>query len=132
MAPDLVRDSAFGHIIRKISKNRWFQYPEERDVSISSKYYNVEKTRNICRYGQTTVPEDRSTKSDDSEKDPEKPPADRAPGSDTTLANQESSSKNVVGAPVDAERGRDITVVDWDGPNDPEVGRPLVWQCRLT
>lgn len=125
MAPDIVRDSAFGHLVRKLTKNRYFQYPEERDLSVATKSYNVEKTKIICKYGQTTVPEDdKSTHSSDfekEEKDTEKPQNQRALGSDTTLNNHASSKKNVVDAPVDHERGRDVTIVDWEGPDDPEV-----------
>ena len=140
MVADLIRDSAFGHIVRLVSGNKLFQYPEEHDPTLANRYYNVEKTRNIARYGQVTRPDD----ADDDDNEKKRHPSDseeasRMPSGAQTPMNGaandtdsamttvplEAQVSNVVGAKVDPEKGRDLTVVDWDGPDDPEVIRLL-------
>lgn len=148
MAPDIIRDSAFGHIVRIVTRNKVFQYPEERDPSFAIKYYNNEKTRNMARYGLTSRPDDASAKSgkssgNDDEKDDEKddsnlaaPPLEEAEhhssggsvDSADTRVPLDHQVSNVTGTRVDPEKGRDVTVVDWDGPDDPE--NPLNWSLN--
>jgi len=152
MVADIIRDSPFGHIVRLLTRNKVFQYPEEKDQSVAIRYYNTEKTRNMARYGSTSVPEDKqNTEKDNIDGEPtqasaqhqgstadapnneatekaEAPPHHPSTGSITsgdTRVDMQRQVSNVTGTPVDSERGRDLTVVDWDGPNDPE--NPLNW-----
>jgi hypothetical protein len=59
---DLFRDTAFGHVVRFVFSNRFLQYLEERDDSLSTPYYpsekeeghrnrEYEKSRKRTRYG---------------------------------------------------------------------------------
>jgi len=144
MVAGLIRDSAFGHIVRFVTRNKYFQFEEERDPSIAIRYYNTEKTRNIAKYGKTSVPEEEQKnekrKPSDSAKrsgadaqldqsqqlpPPAHHPSTGSIGSEETTVDMNRQVSNVTGTPVDPERGRDLTVVDWDGPNDPE--NPLNW-----
>ena len=138
MVAGLIRDSAFGHIVRLVTRNKAFQYPEERDLSVASRYYNTVKTRNLARYGKTAPPGDESrgekqpfespsngTMDDSQAKDEQVPPAlvySESPSlhSEQTAVDANGLVRNITGTPVDPERGRDLTVIDWDGPNDPE------------
>jgi len=152
MVADIIRDSPFGHIVRLMTRNKVFQYPEEKDQSVAIRYYNTEKTRNMARYGSTSVPEDKQNKEKENidgeptqasaqhqgstadapdngaTEQAEAPPHHRSTGSITsgdTRVDMQRQVSNVTGTPVDSERGRDLTVVDWDGPDDPE--NPLNW-----
>ena len=139
MVADMIRDSFFGHIIRLVSRNKAFQYPEEKDISVAERYYNTEKTKNIARYGQTTVSDDQNKENKSKDETDSEPKSNAAPdraGSDSddsqsTRVDMNRQVSNVTGTPVDPEKGRDLTIVDWDGPNDPEVNsRDL--HCHVT
>lgn len=65
---DLLRDTAFGHLVRFVFSNRFLQYLEERDDSLSTPYYPSEKeeghkqreyerTRKGTRYSPSRSPE---------------------------------------------------------------------------
>ncbi|KAF2225327.1 major facilitator superfamily domain-containing protein [Elsinoe ampelina] len=132
MVADLIRDSFFGHAVRLATGQKAFTYPEERDPAIAGRYYHYEKSTNMARYGQISPPEDTPKK--DIEKSDSTSPTPRP--SNAQLYGREdrgsvSSSateaipqvSNIAGTPVDSEKGRDVTVIDWDGPNDPENPR---------
>ncbi|KAF4549272.1 Caffeine resistance protein-like protein 3 [Elsinoe fawcettii] len=133
MVADLVRDSFFGHMVRLATGQKAFTYPEERDPAIAGRYYNYEKSTNMARYGQTTMPEDSSPKKDIEKDDsPSGSPTPRPSnafgrgdrGSVSSSATEAIPQvSNIAGTPVDPEKGRDLTVIDWDGPNDPENPR---------
>lgn len=100
---DLIRDSFFGHLLRLVSNGRFLHYPEELDPSIWQRYINEKKSANMAMYGQTESPESDS-------KDPPR-------GSDSPTPSNGNGDKRL----VDAEKGRDVYLVDWYGPDDPEV-----------
>lgn len=99
-----VRDTTFGHIVRLLSSNKIFQYPDEVDPSLWKK----------CLQGDT--------------------------GSAPTPPREQTSEPQGVkledlnqGQAV--EDGKDIYLVDWYGPDDPEVCSPVVaafWKLLLT
>jgi len=41
---ELIRDSAFGHCVRLVTRGKYLQYPEERDPEIWKKYVSHEKS----------------------------------------------------------------------------------------
>ncbi|KAF2150202.1 MFS general substrate transporter [Myriangium duriaei CBS 260.36] len=140
MAPDIFRDTFFGHILRLATGNRVLRYPEEKDPKFAGRYYSYEKSSNMARYGQTTAPENATATEKDIEHSPsgaatplqdQSSPATKPRHSDASLASEttqvpvERTVSNIAGTPVDAEKGRDLTVIDWDGPNDPE--NPKNW-----
>jgi len=143
MAPDLFRDTFVGHILRLATGNRILRHPEEKDNSIVTRYYNYEKSSNMARFGQCEEPEDaNSTKEKDTSPSPS-PDGAATPtpehGAQTPIPHHRASEGNIseaethvpvdrtvsncAGTPIDAERGRDLTVIDWAGPDDPENPR---------
>jgi DHA1 family multidrug resistance protein-like MFS transporter len=167
---DIIRDSAFGHIVRLITKNRVFQYPEEKDLSVWESSLSVEKSAQMAVSGRigadVDIPQPISSTSsttqaaDDTgdrpaavgptEKDieniiPTDDSADTLPndptekdidnihtgpdGTDLRARTHTSSSgpplaelvNTISGVRVDPEKGQDVHVVDWYGPDDPEV-----------
>jgi DHA1 family multidrug resistance protein-like MFS transporter len=107
---DLIRDAPVGQIVRWITKNKYLQYPEEKDPSLYEKFISRQKSANLARYGQTSVPEDHDNNQDPSRHDSE--------SSNPTI-------NTASGQPVHPEKGKDINLVDWWGPDDPEC--PTNW-----
>jgi DHA1 family multidrug resistance protein-like MFS transporter len=107
MVADLIRDSPFGHIVRLVTRNKVFQYPEERDPELWKKYVNQEKSGYMAHHGTAEAPEEESEE----------------------LQNAQGAS----GVKVDPEKGKDKHVIDWYGPEDPQVRAPPRYQrigCR--
>lgn len=119
---ELLRDSIFGKCVRFVTRQRYFQYPEESDSSIWKQYIDPEKSGNQA-LRTSSLPTQSGTdrgESDDERKnstDPEKP----RDGSDSESpapagGNQDNAA---------AENGRDLQMVDWYGPDDPD--NPQNW-----
>ena len=119
---ELIRDTAFGHFVRLITKGRMLQYAEERDPTLWKQYLDREQTKNMALHGNTEGP----------------PPEEKLERNDTRVSSEESSqtrvgngdqqeqqehqlSSTITGQRIDTEKGRDITMVTWYGDNDPEV-----------
>lgn len=119
----LVRDSFFGQCLRFFTRGRVFHYPEELDPSIWERYINETKSANLATHGKTEVPErqemdphrysDGRTRRSSSEQNSSKSVVEPAPH---TLQGKKDRTRR-----VDAEKGRDLYLVDWYGPDDPEV-----------
>jgi DHA1 family multidrug resistance protein-like MFS transporter len=124
MVADLIRDSPFGHIVRLVTRNKAFQYPEERDPELWKKYVNQEKSGYMAHHGTAEAPEEESEE------------LQNATG--VRDRNSRSSSNTQVGdghneasgVKVDPEKGKDKHVIDWYGPEDPQV-RPFTRFCRM-
>lgn len=114
---DLFRDAPVGQMIRWVTKNRVLQYPEEKDPSIWEQYVNVDMSANMARHGQPTPPED--------EVDDQSHPRHSSESSGRTLQGEDVTINQASGKPVDPEKGKDITMIDWWGPTDPE--NPQNW-----
>ncbi|OCK86379.1 benomyl/methotrexate resistance protein [Lepidopterella palustris CBS 459.81] len=128
---DLIRDSAFGHLVRLASGNKYFQYPEERDLSVWKKFVHKEKSGNFAHHGHV------GPHGDDSDSDDQ--PVQGLGGVRTRNSVSSDSSKTELpddsytyniasGVRVDPEKGRDIHIVDWFGPDDPD--NPKNWSQR--
>ncbi|KAK3672685.1 GTPase-activating protein [Recurvomyces mirabilis] len=135
---ELFRDTAFGHFIRLITNKKAFQYPEEADPSIWTRFIDEKKSGYLAHHGDTNPPEEDvemegiggvRTREDQFTL---QPPANRP----SMGRNSESSSRTRVGSndvninhasgvKVDPEKGRDRHLVTWYGDNDPE--NPLNW-----
>jgi DHA1 family multidrug resistance protein-like MFS transporter len=114
---DLIRDSAFGHCVRFVTKGKYFQYPEEKDPELWKKYVSHEKSGYMAYHGTTSAPENAGDIDE----------LTQAHGV-RSREHSEASSRTVgdgineaSGVRVDPEKGRDIHVVDWYGPDDPQV-----------
>lgn len=124
MVADLIRDSPFGHIVRLVTRNKVFQYPEERDPELWKKYVNQEKSGYMAHHGSTDAPEEGSEE------------LNNAQGIRGRERNSRSSSDTQIGdgfneasgVKVDPEKGKDKHVIDWYGPEDPQVSStPRIW-----
>lgn len=118
----LIRDTAFGQIVRLVTKNRVFQYPEEQDPEHWKQYLNEEKSAYIAHHGTTEPPVDESQQELQGARGIRTRDAqgDSATDSRESMATEDTYNE-ASGVRVDQEKGRDKNVVDWYGPNDPEV-----------
>jgi len=143
---ETLRDSVFGHLVRFVTKSKIFTYPEEKDPSQWKRWYNEEKSGFVAHHGETEAPEkqekdengEKKTKTLDelrngrnaSNASSQTRNGDNSDGNaryetDDTDVGHDSYNQRVInrsGVPVDPEKGKDLNIVDWDGPDDPEVG----------
>lgn len=113
----LFRDTFFGHVLRYISGQRLLPYEEDKDPSIWQKYVHKEKTARIARQGHT------GEGGVDEEKDADTAGPDSA-GTGSPNGDQDGTHNEVSGVKVDPEKGKDVNIIDWFGPDDPEVIYP--------
>ncbi|KAJ4397803.1 GTPase-activating protein [Gnomoniopsis smithogilvyi] len=114
----LIRDSFFGQCLRLVTSGRVLHYPEELDPTIWKRYINEEKSANLAAHGKTELEDGESRKS----------PRDsgsltRTLSTDHGRSQSQDELRNY--RPVDPEKGRDVYLVDWYGPDDPE--NPQNW-----
>ncbi|KAH4860702.1 hypothetical protein HBH70_148270 [Parastagonospora nodorum] len=120
MVADLIRDSPFGHIVRLVTRNKVFQYPEERDPEVWKKYVHQEKSGYMAHHGTTDPPEEESEELQNAQG----VRAREHNSSDSASRTQVGDGFNEAsGVKVDPEKGRDRHVVDWYGPDDPQNPR---------
>lgn len=137
-ASDFIRDTAFGQIVRLITRNRWPQYPEEKNLESWKKFVDEKKSGNLARYG-TTSPRDEESSGADQDyphlggvrtrdaaadsKEKEESGDGESDKSDSDFPTD--GTYNVAsGYKIDPDKGRDLHLVDWL-ENDPEVGSAL-------
>ena len=132
MSSNLIRDTVFGHAVRKLTKNRVFQYAEERDPSLWKQYLDRDQTRNIALYGSPQVTDAQRKEKDIIEGSPAESEGDLQDPLETNgnalrrgtteLDTHEHQMHSILtNQRVDTEKGRDLTMVSWWGTNDPEV-----------
>jgi len=118
MVADLIRDSAFGHLVRLVSKGKLFPYDEEKDPALWRKYLNETKSGHAAYHGKTEAPEGdvdeltqarglRAREGNDSEA-----------SSRTEVAEGFNEAS---GVRVDPEKGKDVNIIDWTGDDDAHV-----------
>jgi len=117
MVADLIRDSPFGHVVRLVTRNKCFQYPEEKDPSLWKKYVNQEKSGYVAHHGDTSPPEEESGELRSARGMRERE------GSESEQTEVGDEYNYASGVRVDQEKGKDHHVVDWDGPDDPQNPR---------
>lgn len=130
---ELFRETACGQLIRLVTRNKFLQYPEERDPSIVERYLHKGKSANIAKFGQVEEPksddDDEKDKDDNSDaksgSETEKGDDDSQSSPDRNVQRQESHYNHASGQKIDPEKGRDVDIIDWDGPDDPE--NPMNW-----
>ncbi|KAH7080483.1 major facilitator superfamily domain-containing protein [Paraphoma chrysanthemicola] len=120
MVSDLIRDSPFGHIVRLVSRGKYFQYPEELDHTLWKKYVSEEKSGYMAHHGTAQPPEEESQELNQAVGMREREGRD----SETSSHTHVEEGRNVAsGVRVDPEKGKDKHVVDWYGPDDPQNPR---------
>ncbi|KAH7054530.1 putative caffeine resistance protein 5 [Macrophomina phaseolina] len=120
---DLIRDSVFGKVVRFVTRQKYLQYPEERDPSIWEKYVDRGNSSNHALWSASLPTQHTSVRdeSDDEGKrsvDAEKP----REGSDTESPSPPRGNQDDAAA---TENGRDMLMVTWYGPDDPD--NPQNW-----
>jgi DHA1 family multidrug resistance protein-like MFS transporter len=116
----LMRDTAFGQIVRLVSGRRFFKYSEEENHELWKQFIDEKKSANLARHGTVEPPEDDDEKEKD--EDDQTPREDSDSSSRTHVDGQVNEAS---GVKVDPEKGRDINLVSWYGPDDPE--NPQNW-----
>ena len=126
---ELLRDTAFGHLIRLVSGKRLLKFPEEADPSIWTRFIDEKKSGYLAHHGDTDPPEDGlileglgGVRTRENEYSLFPPPRlwnlERVQSynsrAGSAVINQASGIK------VDPEKGRDSHLVSWWGDNDPE------------
>lgn len=117
MVSDLIRDAPFGHVVRLVTRGRYFQYPEERDPSLWKKYVNQEKSGYVAHHGDTSPPDEEDEELRNARGMREREGSE----SEATVVGEEYNHAS--GVRVDQEKGKDMHVVDWYGDDDPQVWR---------
>jgi len=130
---DLFRETACGQLIRLVTRNRYLQYPEEKNPELWKKYVNKDKSANMAKYGQPDEPQPENE--DDEKKVGEEDDDSSEKGDDSAdsippqghrgVERQESRYNDASGIKVDPEKGKDVTMINWDGDDDPD--NPLNW-----
>lgn len=121
---ELIRDTIFSHTLRLMTGGKVFKYPEEEDSSLWKKYVHTEKSANMAKYGQVQPPEDSEQQARESQT--------RSSSSSTVVPSRRSEGVNgASGQTIDKEKGKDVYVVDWYGPDDPEVSSPSLFGCTM-
>src|ERR1700712_721009 len=130
---ELIRDTAFGHVVRFVSRGKYLKYQEEADPSIWTRYIDEKKSGYLAHHGDTNPPEDGTDMSgiggvrtrDDQFR--LEAPANRRSmarsGSDsssrTRVGGSAANVNHASGIKIDPEKGRDLHMVSWYGPDDP-------------
>lgn len=143
---ELFRDTAFGHVVRFISRKKVFTYQEERDPSLYKHFIDEKKSGYLAHHGDTNPPEDGTepetlggvrTREDRGEELPDVTKERRSSSPDSEKSRNGSEDVNInhaSGVKVDPEKGRDRALVSWWGDNDPE--NPQNWsmfkKCFVT
>ena len=117
----LMRDTAFGQIVRLVSGRRFFKYSEEENHGLWKSFIDEKKSANLARHGTVEPPED----DDEKEKDEEDDHAPREDSDSSSRTHVDGQINEASGVKVDPEKGRDINLVTWYDENDPE--NPQNW-----
>lgn len=118
MVADLIRDSPFGHIVRLVTGRKVFQYPEEKDPNLWKKYVHEEKSGYMAHHGTAQPPEEKTEELNNLQGVRSRENPDNSSDSSRTIAEGHNEAS---GARVDPEKGKDKHVIDWYGPDDPQV-----------
>lgn len=137
---ELIRDTTFGHCLRFISRGKLLPFAEERDPSLWKQFVNEEASGNAAHHGTVDPPEKKTSESESSDDDDEKLRQQmtgthsiggvrtrdaydsQSPDSSEKTRVPDDGTVNIPsGVKVDPEKGRDVWIVDWYGPDDPEV-----------
>ena len=113
---ELMRDTIFGHFLRIVSHDKLFPYAEDKDPQLWKRYVNHAKTDRMADHGNT------GENVADEKIDSERPPSSSQETSRTRTGSDQYPTNGVTGHRIDQEKGRDVSIVDWYGDDDPEVG----------
>lgn len=128
---ELIRDTAFGHLVRFVTRGKYLKFAEEADPTVWTRYIDEKKSAYLAHHGSTDPPEDpddmppiegiRTREAQYSHFPP--PRLARLASSRSQRTSSQEPINEVSGVPVDSEKGRDIHLVTWYGDDDPENPR---------
>lgn len=124
---ELIRDTVLGHFLRLVTGKKVLLYEEEKNPELWKRYIQKEKSANVAMHGQPQPPEDEQEKQEDSEGVNQQNERDRSPsGSTSSASTVDNDAQDLrLGKKVDQEKGKDVLIVDWWGPDDSE--NPMNW-----
>ena len=127
---DLIRDTAFGHLVLFVSRRKYLKFAEEADPSIWTRYIDEKKSGYLAYHGSSEPPEDGFSLSGlegvrTRENQYALLPPSRVLELRKTISNQSGQSDGrptnlASGVKVNPEIGKDIHLVSWYGDHDPE------------
>ncbi|MCJ1312874.1 hypothetical protein MMC25_006550 [Agyrium rufum] len=132
---EFFRDTVFGHLVRLVTRGKVLSYVEDRDPETWKRYVNHEASRRIAHHGHTGEHEPKDGEEEEAPNQNEDRPQNTSHESSRTrigdndvpaVKTQSSTPRNIMGHRIDPEKGgRDVTMVDWYGDDDPE--NPMNW-----
>jgi len=108
-----IRETQFGLLVRYLSSNKILQYSDEIDPSIWKSFLQRNKTSTSRSVGRHMSAEKLQDPNDSLKLSTQK--------LDTPHPGSLHSNENVV-----LENDKDVYIVDWYGPDDPEVLPPML------
>ena len=105
------RDTQYGHLVRFLTGQKLLRYPDEVDSTV---------WKDATRHGNVQVARRAQKGNSDLEKSTDTSPPLEAT---TRSPGVQDVGVNVLNA---VEAGKDVYLVDWYGPDDPEVSRMSV------
>jgi MFS transporter, DHA1 family, multidrug resistance protein len=139
---ELIRDTAFGHLIRFLTGKRFLKFAEEKDPSIWTNYIDKKKSAYLADHGDTSPPDNVSLSGLEGVRTRENEYSLFPPSHMWQLKRLQDYNSRVTterinkasGVKVDPEKGRDIDLVTWYGDDDPEnvcclVRSSVLWVC---
>lgn len=121
-----MRDTAFGQLVRLASGRRFFKYAEEENPELWKQFIDEKKSGHLAHHGTVAPPEDGEEihglggmrTRDEEQQQRGTPGREDSDTSSRTHVGEEFNEAS--GVKVDSEKGRDINLVSWYGPDDPE------------
>ncbi len=98
---ELFRDTAFGHLVRLVTRNRYLRYQEEEDSTIFTRFIDAKKSGYLAHHGDTSPPESDDVSLEGLDNQPQS-------------YNSRMGSANInqaSGVKVHPEKGRDVHLV---------------------
>lgn len=137
---ELFRDTAFGHVVRFVTRKKFLKFQEEDDPSIWTRYIDQEKSAYLAHHGDTEPPEDgEEIRGFGGVRTRQDQPVQLDSYSSTSNSSEARITNNnginhASGVPIDPEKGRDYHMVSWYSESDPE--NPQNWslfkKCFVT
>ncbi|KAI5369488.1 Putative major facilitator superfamily, MFS transporter superfamily [Septoria linicola] len=138
---ELIRDTAFGHLVRFVSRGKLLKYAEEADPSLYKNYIDQKASGYLADHGDTnpredgTEPDGLKSEKETNGQDPTKTRSSSQGTGDTKVDSDDDTHVNQAsGVKVDPEKGQDKHVIGWWGDNDTE--NPQNWslgkKCFVT
>ena len=121
---ELIRDTAFGHLVRFVTRAKYLQFAEEKDPSIWTRYIDEKQSGYLAHHGDTNPPEDEAEMEGIGGVRTREGSGHHSDASSQTRIGQEGVN-HASGVKVDPEKGKDVHLVTWYGDDDPE--NPMNW-----